>query len=150
MRLKILEKLAVVFGIFLLSAVPSLKAGERENVRAAVNHYFESWSAKDMAAYQACFHPDAVISYVSGDGQLIRSMLNPFIESQRLAHASSQFAMKEIPVKIEETLSENFASALVHWELTTATKVKKGVNVFTFVKEGDKWKIASLVFGDEG
>jgi len=124
-------------------------ASAEEEIRTAVEHYFQSWSAADMKAYQACFHDDAVIFFTAKDGRLLRSMLVPFVESQRLAQSASQSPMREVPTKIQVETSEKFASALVHWELTKGGEMKRGVDVFTFVKQADGWKIGSLVFGED-
>lgn len=125
------------------------RAEEAPAVRSAVERYFKAWSDQDMVAYQACFHPDAVIFFAAENGRLMRNMLVPFIESQRLAHAASSAPMREVPTKIEINTSAKFASAVVHWELTKSDAVKRGVDVFTFVKQGGEWKIGSLVFGED-
>lgn len=135
--------------LFLWPAVLPAAEPAESAIRAGVERYFKSWSEQDLRTYQACFHPDAIVFYKAGDGSLVRLMLEPFIESQRLAHANSSTPMREIPTKIEILTAKNFASALVHWELTKPGGVTRGVDVFTWVLRDGEWKIASLVFGDE-
>jgi len=135
-------------GGFLLAA-PLRAADEKPAVQAAVEHYFSSWSARDMTAYENAFHPDAIIFFCGKDGRVDRSPVQPFVEGQKQAHAQSPVAMNEVPDSIEIATRGDYATAFTHWKLTIGEKIETGTDAFTLVKTKGGWKILSLVFGSD-
>jgi len=125
------------------------KAPGEQELLQAVDHYFVVWSKADMKAYEACFHPQGVVTFVDETGQLRHQAVKPFVEGQREAHRRATVPMKEIPLKVETSLHGRYANALVYWELKRGSDVSTGVNLFSYVAVDGRWVIASLVFGPE-
>ncbi len=144
-----MKTLLIAATLLLLPLAASRAADEKAAVQSAVEHYFSSWSARDMAAYEGAFHPDAVIFYCDANRAIERSPLQPFILSQKQAHEQSPVPLNEVPESIDIAQRGDFATALVHWKLTIGGTVKTGVDAFTMLKVGGQWKIVSLVFGSD-
>lgn len=133
----------------LASTLGTSLATEAE-VRAAVENYFAAWSRADMDAYAATFHPEAVIFFLKPDGSVgMRAPVAPFVASQAEAHRTSPERMSEVPRGCEVTLNGTLATAVVPWKLTAGARVDTGVDVFTFVRGRDGWKILTLVFNND-
>lgn len=125
------------------------RATEAE-VRTAVETYFSVWSQGDMTAYAATFHPEAVIIFTKPDGTVgMRAPVQPFVASQKEAHAVSADPMTEVPLDIKISLDGSLATALVPWKLTAGNRVDTGVDAFTFVRTAAGWKIITLVFNSD-
>lgn len=122
---------------------------EEAQVRKAVDQYFASWSAQNMEAYAASFHPQARIFFIASGGQVISQPLGDFLHGQRMAHAQAREPMKEVPLSVRILMDDKGAQAHVTWLLTKGKTQEKGVDLFTFKREGKDWKIVSLVFYGE-
>jgi len=120
-------------------------AEEKAAIDRFVHTYFESWSKQDLKTYADCFHARAVIWFP--DGTTLR--LTDFIESQRMAHASSTTPLTEAPLSWDMTVKRDMASVCVHWQLERAEGPVRGYDFFTLVKVSGNWRIASLVFNEE-
>jgi ketosteroid isomerase-like protein len=138
---------AIVFGIRRQSAQAAQPpvSGEESSVRNLLNHYFQTWSNKDMAGYGGCFSPFAQIWY-AGQPPL---ELGRFLETQRTALFSSHDSMHEEPLDIAVTIRNGMAHAQVHWELHEGIVVDRGYDFFTLVQSGGQWRIVALVFKSE-
>lgn len=118
-------------------------------VRQAVDHYFATWSKPDMDAYGRCFHPQARIFYIEKSGAVISQNLTDFLHGQRMSHAQSTQPMKEVPVTTRILMDDIGAQAQVTWVLTKGGSEQRGTDLFTFKRDGNEWKIVSLVFYGE-
>jgi len=118
-------------------------------VREAVVRYFDVWSKQDMDAYEATFHPQARIFYLPDDGAVVSQGLTDFVHGQRMSHAQSKSPMKEAPDQITIQMDDKGAQALVTWILTKDGRQERGTDLFTFKRQGNDWKIVSLVFYGE-
>lgn len=116
-----------------------------DEVRAAVERYFETWSTGNVTAYGRSFHPSAVVHHRDKRGRVRRMTLGPFLGSQRAAHAAVP-GMVEVPVTIEIAHDTHAAQAKVHWRLVADGDVSCGEDHFQFVRIDEGWKITSLLF----
>lgn len=122
---------------------------DEAQIRKAVDHYFATWSTQNMDAYGDCFHPQARIFFLTPGGNVISQPLGDFLHSQRMAHAQARDPMKEVPITTRILMDNKGAQAHVTWLLTKGSSHEKGVDLFSFIKQGKDWKIISLVFYEE-
>ncbi len=115
-------------------------------VRAFLERYFATWSARDMEGYGACFHPSARILFVEKSGDLGSQGLTDFLHGQKMGHETSPVPMTEKPTDMKITLDERSAQAVVRWRLTKGAETVTGTDLFTLIKTQPGWRIASLVF----
>lgn len=139
--------------LLLLLALPACTAKKNTlvhpsepQVRQAVDHYFATWSKPDMEAYGRCFHPLARIFFIEKSGQVTSQNLTDFLHGQRMSHAQSAEPMKEFPVQTDILMDDIGAQAKVTWLLTKGSTQQRGTDLFTFKRDGNDWKIVSLVF----
>lgn len=141
-------------GMMLLAAVlPGLSSCEKPTahpeeaaVRQFLEHYFATWSARDMDAYAACFHPSARIVLIAPGGTVRSDGLTDFLHGQRLAHAQAGTPMTETPTEMKIISDNRSAQASVRWKLFKGSEVVTGTDCFTLIKTDSGWKIVSLVF----
>ena len=136
---------AILVLMLLTSCTKGASAGEAE-VRAFLESYFSTWSAKDMDRYGECFHPQARITFVGKDGQGQPDGVTDFLHGQKLAHAQSPVPMSEVPTRMNIVFDDRVTLAAVRWKLTKGAEVVTGTDNFTLVKTATGWKIISLVF----
>ncbi len=138
--------------IAVLGLLPSCGAGapakheDDAKIRAFLEHYFATWSAKEMDAYGDCFHPQARVMFVSKDGSVDSQGLSDFLYGQKLGHEKSAEPMVEKPLTMEIMGDAVVVQAKVTWLLTKGKAETRGVDYFTLKREGGGWKIAALVF----
>ena len=128
----------------LSSATPEPSPREVE-VRKFINSYFESWSTKDLKTYGACFHSRARV-WFTDQGPMEKA---PFLESQRQAHVTSAYPLKEVPLSTEVTIKGDLAHVNVYWELDRGNGRVRGYDFFTLVFADGRWQIIALVFNQE-
>lgn len=133
---------------FLLSASCSKPAADRDDreTRAFLERYFSTWSAQDMEGYGSCFHPQARIVYLPDQGGAISQGLTDFLHGQKMAHQQAAVPMKERPLEMKIQGDGKVVQAVVTWELAKGNTLERGTDFFTLTREGNAWKIISLVF----
>ena len=139
---------ACVFSLLMLTACApkaSVQTDE-EGIRAVLNRYFSTWSARDMEGYSSCFQPQARIFYLAADGKLTNQALTDFLHEQRMTHEQATSPMSEKPLEIRLQGDARVAQAAVTWVLTIGPKQITGTDFFTLQRDGAQWKIVSLVF----
>jgi pyroglutamyl-peptidase len=114
-------------------------------VRELIEHYFRTWSAKDLERYGQCFMPQAAIQLMDPDGRLTTMPLRAFLEGQREAHRATP-SMTETPEKIEIRFEAKLARVVVYWKLVAGGKVQYGYDHFTLMQSRGAWRIANLIF----
>lgn len=127
----------------------SVKHPDDVSIRAFLNRYFSTWSAKDMEGYGACFHPQARILFLGRSGEVASQGLTDFLHSQRLAHQTAAVPMSEKPIEMTIQGDAKVVQASVTWVLTKGSTEERGTDFFTLKREGNGWKIVSLVFYGE-
>ena len=118
---------------------------DEQDVRAFLERYFSTWSAKDMDGYGACFLEQARITFVH-QGVPQSQGLTDFLHGQKLSHATTTVPMTEVPTDMKILRDERTAQASVRWKLTKGSEVTLGTDCFTLIKTSTGWKIMSLVF----
>lgn len=119
---------------------------QEQEVRAFLERYFSTWSARDMEGYGASFDPQARISFVSKTGDVQAEGVTDFLHGQKLAHAQAAVPMVEIPTEMKITFDARVTLASVRWKLTKGAEIVTGADNFTLIKTATGWKIISLVF----
>ncbi|HEY2572803.1 MAG TPA: nuclear transport factor 2 family protein [Verrucomicrobiaceae bacterium] len=123
------------------------------SIRAFLNRYFETWSKRDMDAYGALFDTQARIYYVGNTGGLSGGLVSEgtmdFLHGQKMAHEQSEAPMSERPLEMKIQGDRKVAQAAVTWVLSKGNKEDHGTDFFTLRRDGESWKIVSLVFYNE-
>lgn len=123
---------------------PPVSPREAE-VRKFINTYFESWSTRDLKTYGECFHARSRV-WFTDQGPMEKA---PFLESQRQAHASSPYPLKEVPLSTDVTIKGDLAHVNVYWELDRGNGRVRGHDFFTLVFAEGHWQIIALVFNQD-
>lgn len=145
----------VVMPLLLVVLLPCCEAGapkphpDDENIRKFLTHYFATWSAKDMDGYGACFHPQARVIFLDAGGRVLSEGLTDFLHGQKMGHERAPVPMVEKPVSMELMGDNEVVQAKVKWVLTKGSEETRGVDYFTLKREGEGWKIVTLVFYNE-
>ncbi len=131
--------------LIVAGAASANDAQQREAIGKFLDHYFSSWSAGDMAAYQKCFHPEATIVFLDrANARHVSYSLPHFIRTQEKAHQTAAKKMREIPLEKQITSLGPLGQATVRWKLFKGDKITTGVDLFTLVLTGGEWKILHL------
>lgn len=125
------------------------KHADDANVRAFLDRYFSTWSARDMEGYGACFHPQARVLFIAKNGDVLTQGLTDFLHGQKLGHEQSSVPMFEKPLTMQIMGDAQVVQAKVTWVLTKGSSETRGVDYFTLKREGKGWKIVTLVFYNE-
>jgi hypothetical protein len=138
----------VLLGCMLLVTGCGAKAGHPDEpaVKAFLERYFSTWSAKDFEGYGGCFHPSARITFVEKGGESASQGLTDFLHSQKLSHSQSAYPMTEVPTDMRISGDARVAQAAVRWKLTKGAETVTGTDFFTLIKTRNGWSIAALVF----
>ena len=128
---------------------PAKSPADTPELRTFLARYFSTWSARDMEAYGACFDPQARILFVTKTGDVISDGTMEFLHGQKLAHEQSETPMTEQPLEMIIQGDAKVAQATVTWVLKKGAKEERGTDFFTLRRDGDGWKIVSLVFYGE-
>ncbi len=144
----------LLLAAFFMLALPScgadtVKHADDANIRAFLDRYFATWSAKDMDGYGACFHPQARVIFIDKVGQVLTQGLTDFLHGQKLGHERASEPMVEKPLTMEIMGDAQVVQAKVTWVLTKGSTETRGVDYFTLKREGQDWKIVTLVFYNE-
>jgi hypothetical protein len=115
-------------------------------VRTLLDGYFRSWSRQDMERYGRCFMPQAAVQVIDPAGRLGTMPLQPFLNSQKLAHKNAKTPLVETPERMEVRLEGKLARAVVYWKLVDGEKVEYGYDHFTLMETAGGWRIANLIF----
>ena len=135
----------VILSCLLMACQPDAKSVDDGDVRAFLDRYFSTWSAKDMDGYCSCFHEQARITFVH-QGQPQTQGLTDFLHGQKLSHATTSVPMTEVPTGMKILRDDRAAQASVRWKLTKGAEITTGSDCFTLIKTSTGWKIMSLVF----
>lgn len=125
-----------------------VQASSPADIRAFLESYFSTWSARDLKGYRSHFHEDARIFYISSKPYTIDSLdLNSFIAQQRFAQMSSSEPMYEKMTNFTANADPKAASVSVQWELHKGSVVTTGTDRFILYREpAGNWKIMALLF----
>jgi len=126
----------------------TVQASSPADIRAFLESYFSTWSARDLKAYRSHFHEDARIFYISSKPYTIDSLdLNSFMTQQSFAHVSSSEPMYEKMTNFTANADPKAASVSVQWELHKGSVVITGTDRFILYREPTgNWKIMALLF----
>ncbi len=142
-----LLRVCLFFALLLPACAPSATTHPDDAaVRVMLNHYFNTWSQRDMEGYGKCFDPQARILFVAKNGDVVSEGVTDFLHGQKLGHEQAASPMSERPLEIKIQGDALIAQAAVKWVLTKGSKEERGTDFFTLRRVGDEWKIVSLVF----
>ena len=120
---------------------------DRKSVNLFLDHYFSSWSNRNMVAYKNCFHPDATIVFLDrAYAPHAFPSLDFFIRTQEEAHQKSLGKMREVPLDKRITMVGKMSQATVRWKLVKGLQTLTGVDLFTLILTPEGWKILNLTF----
>ncbi len=129
----------------------NLLSKEKDTLDNFLNHYFLTWSKKDMKAYKDCFHKDARIQFIKSNGEVQNRNLDEFIAEQESSINSED--MEEIPLSKKINIYGNKAVAVVNWKLMIKSRFGTdnyiGKDHFFLTNMDGQWKIVSLIFYEE-
>jgi hypothetical protein len=134
----------------ILAQAPATADPREAAVREMLEGYFRSWSRQDLERYGRCFLPQAAVQVIDPRGRLGTMPLQPFLNSQKVAHKEAKTPLTETPEKIEVRFEGKLARAVVYWKLAGGEKVEYGYDHFTLIETGSGWKIANLIFYSVG
>ena len=126
-------------------------ADEIDEINSLIDDFQDTYSAKDASGLRQLFFADAVIAMdgvegtrqtvISLDEWIIDTQENVFEENDRISDVLSN---REIHV------FRNIAYAVCDYNYSNDSKSGRGVDIITFLKKRDRWKIVSLQWtGDE-
>jgi Domain of unknown function (DUF4440) len=146
-----LKRLACVLLLAcLIACAPKTSTHPDEaELRTFLNRYFETWSKRDMDGYGSCFDPQARILFVAANGEVVSEGTIDFLNGQKLAHEQSATPMTERPLDMKIQGDMKVAQAAVTWVLSKGGREERGTDFFTLRRQGNAWKIVSLVFYGE-
>ncbi len=139
---------AVVLALRLMSTEQASNPGTPE-LQQLLDEYFQSWSRRDLTAYESCFHPQARIHHVDHAGVVSDWDLLSFVQSQSAWLAQAAPDVREIPLSKQIKLSGDLAQAEVRWLLTNGAQRSEGYDEFTLVRSPQGWKILALVYQED-
>lgn len=146
-RFILLPAFLILVSLFMASCAPESSGphAEEPQVRAFLDRYFSTWSAKDMDGYGGCFHEQARVTLVQNGAPQTQG-LTDFLHGQKMSHATATTPMTEVPTDMRILMDDRTAQASVRWKLTQGARVVTGTDCFTLIKTSAGWKIISLAF----
>jgi len=130
---------------------------EQQNIEAILQSYYQSMSDRDWASYRRFFSAEATLTTIwTAEGastpQIHTNTITEFL-AQTGEGPDSQPIFEEKMTKSEITCKGNLAQAWVNYEAKFGSKDSllewKGLDLFSFIRHNDEWKIVSLVFEAE-
>ncbi|MEO8204942.1 MAG: nuclear transport factor 2 family protein [Chthoniobacterales bacterium] len=116
------------------------------SIHEFLNHYFQTWSTKDMAGYGACFDPTAMIYFIRDGQVLLRQGKPDFIAGQADVLKAETQPIEEQAENIDILVDNDVAYARVRWKMTKGTVTKHGYDHFVLLHTKGGWQITSLTF----
>jgi hypothetical protein len=146
-HLKITIVIAVsVFGFGILGDMTFAEGkSDVAAIEGFLDHYFSTWSNKELVAYKNCFHPEATIVVLDRSNVPQTSLSrDTFIGTQEEAQRKSHVKMREVPLNKQITVAGTLGQATVRWKLFKGHHSATGVDLFTLVLTSGEWKILHL------
>lgn len=122
--------------------------GIQEAIKAVVLKTFSAMKSVDSISLKSCFTKNAVlhVSQVRPEGNTVREVpIAKFVQSvmSRKPGDMDERVLSWGPIQIDHEI----ASAWVPYEFYLKDKFShKGVDIFLLVKEGEEWKIQTLMY----
>lgn len=130
---------------------------EQQTIEALLQSYYQSMSERDWASYRQFFSAEATLTTIwsaedSNSPQIHTNTITEFL-AQTAEGPDSQPIFEEKMTKAEISLNGNLAQAWVNYEAKFGSKDSllewKGLDLFSFIRHNNEWKIVSLVFESE-
>jgi hypothetical protein len=136
---------------------PASSTAEAERLlRARVAEYYADMSARDWPAYREYFWPGATLATTWHGPSVANDVLIMTIEqflAQTAEGPDSKPVFEERLLGQEVRLSGNLAQVWARYEArfgdSTAVGTWRGTDAFTWLKQGEEWRITSLTFASE-
>lgn len=135
---------------YLLVAYWPLGDSQHAEVEEFLERYFATWSAGDMAAYEACFHPQAIIFFVDQQRRVHPpDGVQAFVRAQTAAQSGPSGPQTEVAESMDIQIVDDTAQAQVRWRLQRAEGDVYGTDYFTLIHDDHGWQIISLAFQED-
>jgi hypothetical protein len=129
----------------------------RQEVLTELKRYYTDFSARDWKAYASHFWPRATLTTVwqpPGESapRVVTTTLDEFIKQTPLGPDSKPIfeeRMLEAVVRGYENLAQVWARYAARFGEPGQVMEWKGVDAFTLMKHGGRWRIVSLSYTDE-
>lgn len=130
---------------------------EQENIEETLLSYYQIMSERDWPSYKRFFSEEATLTTIwptedSNTPQIHTNTITEFL-AQTGEGPDSQPIFEEKMTKAEINIRGNLAQAWVNYEAKFGSKDSllewTGIDLFSFIKHNEEWKIVSLVFESE-
>ena len=136
-----MKKLILIFLLF--SLVCSAQSNEKEQVKSAINQFFDGFKKADSALVKNAFTKTVVLQTITKTGEVKNEDLTAF------ARQIAQMKPSDLDERIsfsEILIDGNLASVWMPYEFYFQGKFSHcGVNSFQLVKVNDLWKIQYII-----
>ena len=128
-----------------------------DEINRLLEDYYATMSARDWKAYKMFFYDDATLTTLwqqEADSvpKVLITTISDFI-AQTGDGPDSQPIFEENMLNAEIAVKNNLAQAWVNYEANFGSKNRlmewKGIDLFSFIKHSNEWKIVSIVFESE-
>ena len=128
-----------------------------DQIHKLLENYYTTMSERNWQQYKIFFSDDAILTTVwQKEGDTLPRIINTSITNFILEAKDgpgSQPIFEENMLSDEIKVKNNLATAWVKYEAKFGTKDKlmewKGVDLFSFLRHDNEWKIVSIVFESE-
>ncbi len=125
-------------------------ADDVEDLNQLLDDFEEAYSNEQLYELRQLFYAEAVVAYDFQEGT--RQRVHAIDEWLRLTQENTFDVHENISDELtdrEIQVYRNIAYAVCDYTYRDETKVGRGVDIFTFLKMRDRWKILSLQFTGE-
>ena len=146
-----MKKIVFIFLFFISArgyAQQNLEA-EKKDILSKVNLFFKALETKDTFLYKTLVYPNAQIWTIRPQPDTLKTAMRSFSDDfKRLA--TMELVIQEKLLSSEINIHQNIAVAWVPYTLSLSGKFSHcGIDVFTFLKTLEGWKIVSTVYSVE-
>ena len=122
---------------------------EKKDILSKVNLFFKALETKDTILYKTLVYPNAQIWTIRPQQDTLKTAMRSFSDDfKRLA--TMELVIEEKLLSSEIKIHQNIAVAWVPYTLSLSGKFSHcGIDVFTFLKTLEGWKIVSTVYSVE-
>ena len=137
-----------LFLLLLSLATGARSQGDNELIQEKVNLFFKALLTQDTVLYRSLVMPEGQIWVSRQPGDSVRQLRSFSDDMRSLVNPQKHF--DERPLRFDINVRGNIAEAWVPYEFYLNGAFSHcGVDVFTFLRAADGWKIVSTVYSVE-